>query len=155
MAPRGYVEPIPLPVKAGALLYALVLLYSASILVFSYLHHPLRFPALGMPNRSGTLAKVDTAFLVAVPFAMAIFLAWVLPAVLLFRVTSARRWARTALASYTALAVLFALVTAPFMPSAGSALHRLTAWYPTFVEIIAVALLFARSSNDWFRAATR
>jgi hypothetical protein len=140
----------PLAVKAGVLLYALVLFYSAATVVFSYLHYHPRFPALGLPNRSGTLTGVDTVVLIAAPFVMAVLFAWGLPAVLLFRVTSARRWARTALAIYTALAVAFALVTAPFLPSSGSATHRLTAWYPTIVEIIAVALLFVRSSSDWF-----
>lgn len=151
-APGANIRPTPLPVKAGVLLYALVLFYSASIVVFSYLHYHLRFPALGMPNRSGTLTRVDTVVLIAAPFVMAILLAWALPAALLFRVTSARRWARTALAIYTVLAFAFALVTAPFLPSAGSAIHRLTVLCPTIVEIIAVALFFFRSSSDWFRS---
>jgi len=150
---------VPPSIKAGVLLYALTLAASAAQVGFGvrYAVHRIGFPTLGMPTSAGhpasTVSSAVMTASVAAPFVIMVFVLWVLPALFLYRIVFARRWATTALAGYTTLFVAFGLISRVFEPSAHSALSELKAWGLPVLQVVAVTLLFLGSSDRFWSAA--
>jgi hypothetical protein len=152
-------RPMPPSIKAGVFLYAFALVASAALIALAL--RPIRIPELSLPTAAGlppsALASGVMMATVFAPFAIAVFLLWLLPALLLMKVVFRRRWARTGLAAYTAIFALIGLLDSMFMPTVKSlSLGReLYGSLPLIFEVIAVGLLFVTASNEWFRSAPR